>query len=156
MKTQVWTDFVVECTIPDNNTEDESNDKIKSLETPKYDLTSVWVLHIDGASNAQGSEAGLILTNFEGVITEYALRFNFKASNNQTEYEALLASLKITKELDINSLKVFTNSQLITEQVKGEFEVRDFIMMKYLQKVKDLTSILKYFKISHISRAENA
>ena len=82
MKTQVWTDFVVECTIPDNNTEDESNDKIKSLETPKYDLTSVWVLHIDGTSNAQGSRAGLILINFEGIVTEYAFRFNFKASNN--------------------------------------------------------------------------
>ena len=78
--------------------------------TLKSDLISAWVLHIDRASNVHGSRARLILTNFEKVITEYALRFNFKASNNQVEYEALLAGLKIIKELDIDSLKVFTDS----------------------------------------------
>ena len=114
------------------------------------------MLHIDGASNAQSSRAGLILTNSEGVIIEYILRFNFKASNNQVKYEVLLTGLKIIKELDIDSLKVFTDSQLIAEQVKGEFEARGPIMMKYLQKVKDLTSTLKYFEIFHISRTENA
>ena len=44
------------------------------------------------------------------MITEYVLRFNFKASNNQAEYEMLLAGLKITKELDIDNLKIFTDS----------------------------------------------
>ena len=101
------------------------------------------MLHINGASNAQGSRANLILINFKRIVTEYALWFNFKASNNQTEYEALLTGLKIAKELDIDNLKIFTNSQLITEQVKDEFEAWDPIMMKYLQKVKDLLSTLK-------------
>ena len=71
------------------------------------------MLHNDRAYNAQGSGAGLILTNSEGVITEYVLRFNFKASNNQAEYEAFLVGLKIVKEPNIDSLKVFTDSQLI-------------------------------------------
>ena len=109
MKAQVLADFIVECTIPDNNPKDEANDKIKSVETFKLDLTSTWVLHIDGASNAQDSGTDLILTNFEGVITEYALRFNFKALNNQTKYKALLADLKIAKKLNIDNLKVFTD-----------------------------------------------
>ena len=156
MKAQVLADFVVKCTIPDNKSEDETSDTIKQAMTPESDLTSIWVLHIDGASNAQGSEVGLILTNFEGVITEYTFRFNFKASNNQVEYEALLVGLKIIKELDIDSLKVFTDSQLIAGQIKDKFEVRDPIMIKYLQKMKDLTSILKYFEIFHILRTENA
>ncbi|XP_073098830.1 uncharacterized protein [Elaeis guineensis] len=113
------------------------------------------MLHIDGASNAQGSGAGLILTNSEEVVTEYALRFNFKASNNQAKYEALLVGLKIAKELEIYSLKVFTDSQLIVGQIKGEFEICDPIMM-YFQKVKDFTTSLKYFEIFHILRNENA
>ena len=66
----------------------------------------------------------------ERTITEYALQFDFKASNNQAEYEALLASLKIAKELGIDILKVFTSSQLIMGQIKGEFEDRDLTMMK--------------------------
>ena len=68
------------------------------------------MLHIDGASNAQGSGTGLILTNFEGMVIEYAFRFNFKTSNNQIEFEALLVGLKIIKELDIDNLKIFTDS----------------------------------------------
>ena len=68
------------------------------------------MLHIDRASTTHDSRVGLILTNSEGVITEYALRFNFKASNNQVEYKALLAGLKIAKELDIDSLKIFIDS----------------------------------------------
>ena len=113
MKVQVLADFVVECTVLDNKPEDEANDTIKQTTTPESDLTLTWVLHIDGASNAQDSGAGLILTNSEGVISEYVLRFNFKVLNNQTKYEALLAGLKIAKELDIDNLKVFTDLQLI-------------------------------------------
>ena len=47
------------------------------------------------------------------VVTEYALRFNFKALNNHAKYEALLAGLKMAKEFEIDNLKVFTDSQLI-------------------------------------------
>ena len=110
MKAQVLADFIIEYTVSDNKSKNETDDTIKQTVTPKPNLKSTWVLHIDGASNMQDSEAGLILINFEGVVTEYALRFNFKASNNQAEYEVLLAGLKIAKKLDIDSLKVFTDS----------------------------------------------
>ena len=58
----------------------------------------MWGLHIDEISNVQGSKADLILTNSEGIVIEYVIRFNFKASNNQAEYEALLIRLKIAKK----------------------------------------------------------
>ena len=67
MKAQVLVGFVVECTIPYNKPEDEANDKRKQATTFELNLTSAWVLHIDGASNAQGSGAGLILTNSKGL-----------------------------------------------------------------------------------------
>ena len=56
---------------------------------------------MDGASNAQDCGVDLILTNIDGVVTEYTLQFGFKASNHQTEYEALIIRLKITKNLDV-------------------------------------------------------
>ena len=45
------------------------------------DLT-IWRLSVDGAANAHGSGAGLILTSLGGIDVEYALRFGFQASNN--------------------------------------------------------------------------
>nr|GEX60426.1 reverse transcriptase domain-containing protein [Tanacetum cinerariifolium] len=44
-----------------------------------------------GSSCVDGSGAGLILTNPDGVEFTYALRFQFTASNNEAEYEALIA-----------------------------------------------------------------
>nr|GEU88642.1 reverse transcriptase domain-containing protein [Tanacetum cinerariifolium] len=57
------------------------------------------MLFTDGSSCVDGSGAGLILTNPEGVEFTYALRFQFAASNNEAEYEALVAGLRITTQV---------------------------------------------------------
>nr|GEU95406.1 hypothetical protein [Tanacetum cinerariifolium] len=59
----------------------------------------LWKLHTDGASNERGSRAGLILIDLEGAEYSYALRLNFVNSNNDAEYEALLAGLQQAKYL---------------------------------------------------------
>ncbi|GKG07005.1 reverse transcriptase domain-containing protein, partial [Tanacetum coccineum] len=46
--------------------------------------------------------AGLILTNPEGMEFTYALRFWFDAINNEAEYEALIAGLKIAEQMGVN------------------------------------------------------
>ncbi|XP_072071949.1 uncharacterized protein [Arachis hypogaea] len=53
-----------------------------------------WSLFVDGASNPQGSGAGILLESPEGIILEHSLRFSFKASNNQAEYETLIAGIR--------------------------------------------------------------
>ena len=65
---------------------------------------------MDGSSNDGGSEAGLILISPEGHQMHCALRFEFKASNNEAEYEALIVGLKLTKEMKVESLEIFSNS----------------------------------------------
>ena len=54
-----------------------------------------------------------------------ALRFTFKASNNEAEYEALLVGLRLAKELQVDSLMVYSDSKLVVSQVSGEFQARD-------------------------------
>ena len=44
---------------------------------------------------------------------EYAIRIGFKATNNEVEYEVLLAELKVTTELRVDSLDAFSDSQLV-------------------------------------------
>ena len=91
MKAQILADFVVECT-PTNDSQIEEQFQ---EETSK----PAWILYMDGASNAQRCSVGLILTNIDGMVTEYAFQFDFKDSNNQVEYKALIAGLKIAKDL---------------------------------------------------------
>ncbi|KAL0412173.1 UNVERIFIED_CONTAM: hypothetical protein Slati_3807000 [Sesamum latifolium] len=58
-----------------------------------------WLLHVDGSSTLAGSGAAVVLTSSDGDELEYALRFDFKASNNETEYEALIVETDWRKPL---------------------------------------------------------
>ena len=69
---------------------------------------------MDGSSNQQGSGADVILEGPTGLLIEQALRFPFKASNNQAEYEALVARMLLTKKMDAKSLLAKSDSLLVT------------------------------------------
>ena len=58
------------------------------------------------------------MTNIDGMVIEYVLRFGFKASNNQAEFKALIAKLKITKDLDVKHLRIFTNLQRSSDNLE--------------------------------------
>ncbi|XP_068503685.1 uncharacterized protein [Phaseolus vulgaris] len=75
---------------------------------------SQWLLSVDGSSNQQGSGAGIVLEGPNGVLIEQALRFAFKASNNQAEYEALIAGMLQALEMGAQNLLVKSDSHLIT------------------------------------------
>ena len=77
---------------------------------------------MDGSSNERRSKAGLILVSPEGHRMHCALRFGFKASNNEVEYEALIAGLNLAKEMKVESLKIYSDSQLIVCQVTEEYQ----------------------------------
>ena len=98
----------------------------------------IWKLSVDGASNAQRSGAGLILTSPEGIDIEYALRFGFQASNNEAEYEAVIAGLNLAHSLEVDQLEVCSDSQLVVRQIEDTYEAKSERMILYLQKVPDL------------------
>nr|KYP74660.1 Retrovirus-related Pol polyprotein from transposon 17.6 [Cajanus cajan] len=60
---------------------------------------NAWTMHVDGSSNQQGSGASIILESPSGITLEQSLRFSFKTSNNQAEYEALLAGMRLAAEM---------------------------------------------------------
>jgi len=63
---------------------------------------------------------------------EYAIRFGFKATNNEAEYEALVNGLKITHKLGARSISVKSDSKLIVDHVLGEYKAREDRMAEYL------------------------
>ncbi|RDX86208.1 hypothetical protein CR513_32482, partial [Mucuna pruriens] len=78
-----------------------------------------------GASNQARSGAGVILEGPDGVLIKQSLHFEFKASNNQVEYKALLAEMKLVKELEAKILTAKRDSKLVIGQVNGEYKARD-------------------------------
>ncbi|GKD81015.1 reverse transcriptase domain-containing protein, partial [Tanacetum coccineum] len=64
------------------------------------DETESWMLFTDGASSLKGSGAGLVLIGPNGIEYTYALPLTFRSTNNEAEYEALLAGLRIARQMN--------------------------------------------------------
>ncbi|XP_077221922.1 uncharacterized protein LOC143855727 [Tasmannia lanceolata] len=177
IKAQVLADFVAECTIPQQFIDSEAvqppvaeeaapkecitkGAEIEIVHLPaKQDFTTsslIWEVHVDASSNKSGCGAGLVLTGPDDFTTDYALRFGFRTSNNEAEYEALLAGMSITIQTGAQNLKSYCDSQLVANQIQGVYEARDERMIKYLAKVCRLASKFKSFEVIRIPRTENA
>ncbi|RDX97626.1 hypothetical protein CR513_19581, partial [Mucuna pruriens] len=107
---------------------------------------------MDEASNQTGSGAGVIFEGQNGVLIEQSLHFEFKANNNQAEYEALLVRMRLAKELEAKSLTAKSDSKLITGQVNGEYQARNPQLMKYLDIATKMAATFEKFTLNCVPR----
>jgi len=142
IKAQFLADFVVELSEPP--VENQAVGKV------------TWILSVDGASNLRGSGAGIVLEGPEGVLIEQSLRFAFKASNNQAEYEALIAGMLLAKGMGVTKLLVKSDSALVAGQVNGEFQARDPQLAKYLEVVQAIAKNFVLLEFVHVPREQNS
>ncbi|GJZ22776.1 reverse transcriptase domain-containing protein [Tanacetum coccineum] len=146
VKGQILADFIVE------RPEEDSPNTLMEVEE---ELPEPWILFTDGSSCTDGSGAGLILTNPEGMEFTYALRFRFGATNNEAEYEALIAGLRISEQMGVKNLQANVDSRLVANQVNITYVAKEADMIRYLEKVRTLTNGFKAFSIRQVPRSEN-
>nr|GEV65189.1 reverse transcriptase domain-containing protein [Tanacetum cinerariifolium] len=130
VKGQILADFLVEKS-------DEASPDMLVVRT----LQEPWILFTDGSSCVDGSGAGLILTSPEGTKFTYVLRFQFTPSNNEVEYEALIAGLRIVTQMGVRNVHVSIDSKLVVNQVLGTYVAKEENMIKYLEKAKSLVLV---------------
>ena len=87
---------------------------------------------MDGSSNNKGAGIVIVLITLEGSIIEQSFTLSFPASNNEADYEAVLAGLRAAITLGVMGLKVRCDSSLIINQVIGEYIAKDSWMVEYL------------------------
>ncbi|XP_077232426.1 uncharacterized protein LOC143869752 [Tasmannia lanceolata] len=164
IKSLALADFIVESTAPATELTIMENARGPTEQTACEDMRPYsaeqsgeihWTLHVDGSAGKTGRGAGVVLHGSEGFTLEYALRLDFKASNNEDEYEALLAGLSLTTELGTGKLKVYSDSQLVVNQVNGAYEARGLRMKRYLQKVKEKLQRMGEVEILQVPRDMN-
>ncbi|XP_063948038.1 uncharacterized protein LOC135152135 [Daucus carota subsp. sativus] len=114
-----------------------------------------WALYTDGASNVNGTGIGLVLKSPQGDSVAYSVCCEFKATNNEAEYEALIVGLATAQKMLIKNINVFCDSLLIVNHVKGDYEAKDSKMMHYLDIVKGLKVKFDTFSIQQIPRESN-
>jgi ribonuclease HI len=141
IKGQALADFIAEFTSP-NNQEDRP-------------VNNLWKICVDGSATKRRSGAGIVLTTPEGQEIKHAIRMDFKTTNNEAEYEAVIAGLTIAHELGAENVEVHTDSRVIAGHILGEYEAKGEKMKKYLVKVKELATRFAHFHVKKVPREEN-
>nr|GEZ24754.1 reverse transcriptase domain-containing protein [Tanacetum cinerariifolium] len=78
-----------------------------------------------------------------------------QASNNEAEYEALIAGLRIATQVGVKNIQANVDSKLVANQVLGTYVAKEDNMIKYLDITKGLVSGFKTFSISQVPRSRN-
>ena len=97
-----------------------------------------------------------MLISPKGHRMHCALRFGFKASNNEAKYKALIARLKLAKEMKVESLEIFSDSQLVVCKIAYKYQAQEEKMAAYLHKAKELLGSFSSYTIRQILRSQNA
>jgi ribonuclease HI len=145
IKSQVLVDFTVDWTSPIHN--------------PGEDMSTPWVVQCDGAWCHKGVGISAVVTSLTGIVIRYAARLIFAddiySTNNTTKYEALLLALRKMKSLVQQTFIIKTNSKVIQEHIEKVSEARNLVLMKYLEKVREMERHFKGYLVQHIPRDDN-
>ncbi|KAJ8624792.1 hypothetical protein MRB53_033322 [Persea americana] len=146
------------CSIPiwGGNKDTEAVIETEQEQSWKKFLDSAWKVFVDGSSTSKRVGAGIVFQSPEGFVIEQALTLGFKTSNNEAEYEALIVGLNSAKFLEAWRIVVFSDSQLVTSQLSGDYQARDDRMAAYLSHAKRLLSELERAEVQQISRESNS
>nr|GEW60670.1 reverse transcriptase domain-containing protein [Tanacetum cinerariifolium] len=104
-----------------------------------------------------GSETKLLADGETGLVTGLRSKetLTFTASNNEAEYEVLVAGLRIAAQMGVKNLQVNVDSKLVANQVLGTYVAKKDNMIKYLEIVKGLVRGFTTFSISQVPRSKN-
>ena len=127
----------------------------KSVGTISLQEPLLWKVYVDGAANQIGSGVGLVLVSPKQITIEKSLRLSFSAKNNEAKYEVLLEGMFMVQRMKGKAVKIFSDSRLVVDQVKGELEARDERMQGYLSQIRHLQSGFESFSLLHVPRSGN-
>ncbi|KAL0373730.1 UNVERIFIED_CONTAM: hypothetical protein Sradi_3288700 [Sesamum radiatum] len=89
--------------------------EMRGISQEKTSEEEPWTLHVEGSSTTKGSGAAIVITSHQGEDMGFPIRFDFKASNNEVEYEALVLGMRMTQDAGALHLITYSDSQLIVK-----------------------------------------
>jgi hypothetical protein len=84
----------------------------------------VWKMYFDGSSSKERSGAGILLISPSKEVITLSYKLEFETTNNITKYEALVLGLMFAKDMAIDCLAVFGDSELVINQVRNIYQTK--------------------------------
>ncbi|XP_075524485.1 uncharacterized protein LOC142556872 [Primulina tabacum] len=127
----------------------------EDLNSFRHENEDPWKVYVDGSSSKDGSGVGVVLILPAGKEVKLAVQFDFRASNNEAEYEAVLAGLRAARNVGATRVLIFSDSQLVAQQMNGMYDVKDKKLIEYAQEVDRVREKLTEITFEQILMKEN-
>ncbi len=116
------------------------------------------IINADGASrhNPGPASIGATIKDERGRLVASISRRIGRATNNQAEYQALIAALEKVIELGARQVDIRLDSELVVKQVKGRYRVKNAALRPLYLRAGELLSQLEGFTIKNVPREQNA
>ena len=119
-------------------------------------VEEIWKMNFDGTHLRFGKGDGIVITSPRGQVFNFAFRLEFEATNNVSEYEALLLGLEIAKELGFKMLNIRVESDLIIHQIQNHFSCKCKRLKKHRNVVWDTMGFFDALNLTSIHRDQNS
>ena len=126
-------------------------------DSPAPHAEGAYTANIDGAARGNPGPAayGVVLRRPDGRPLESLGKYIGRATNNVAEYYALIAALDYAAANGIKRLRVYSDSQLIVNQIKGLFKVKHPDLRPLHERAKKQAAGLAAFTIQYVPRENN-
>jgi len=118
-------------------------------------VRGTYVACVDGSSTRKRSGAIVVLVGPYGEDLEFAIKLAFATTNNEVEYEAIIAGMEVVRELEAKNLKVRSDSHVVMGHIMGEYEAGVESMKWYLSKVHEIWTSLKNVLMMRVPWEDN-
>jgi ribonuclease HI len=115
------------------------------------------IICVDGASRGNPGPAsyGFAILDAKGKVLHTGSGYIGISTNNVAEYTALREALRLVLSMNIPSIEIRSDSELLVKQLNGEYKVRAEHLAALHQEIRGLLRRLAWYEIKHVPRAQN-
>ncbi|HET7528861.1 MAG TPA: reverse transcriptase-like protein [Candidatus Saccharimonadales bacterium] len=115
-------------------------------------------LYTDGGSrgNPGQSACAFVICKLDDSVVEKSGYYMGVATNNQAEYQGMIKGLERCQDLGIDKIRLFSDSQLVVNQMNGFYKVKNQELAPLHQQLKELADSFEKISFQYVPRALNA
>jgi len=115
------------------------------------------IIHTDGGARGNPGPAaiGAVLQTTDNKVLAEVSEYIGETTNNQAEYKAVIAALEQAKDLKVQEVNLYADSELVVKQLNREYKVKHPDLAPLYVKVYNLSQSFKKIKFHHIPRERN-
>ncbi|KKR14931.1 MAG: Ribonuclease H [Candidatus Falkowbacteria bacterium GW2011_GWA2_39_24] len=120
-------------------------------------MTKKLIIHTDGGARGNPGPAGIgvMIKDDKGKEVKTIAKYLGKATNNQAEYQAVLAGIEAAVKLKATEAEFYLDSELVVKQLNREYKVKNLELQPLFVKVYNHSLKFKKISFHHVRREQN-